>query len=197
MLFKRDIVAEREALAKDFYQKVFDDRVAEGKIIGEDAKKAMADQLEGIDFRMPIKIRKVGNLYQYQKYGLDGRYYEGEYFTPAATAKPTDLGVSGDYNVRNSRMEPTGTVDKVRQTQVNKEGNIGLESTAKPINDNWSRYEVGTDGNVVTGTDGKPVPIEVPTKGTGTQIYIPRNQGSISDVNIGKTHSVYPIYPNE
>ena len=198
LLFKRDIVAERMDYAREFYEKVFKERVVTGKMTREKAIKAMNNELKGIDYRMPIKVRYIrGEMYQYQKHGLDGTYYEGEYYTPDATAKPTDLGVSSEYNVRDSNMNPTGKTDKIRQIQVNKEGCIGLESTSSPINDDWSVYQVDTNGNVVIGTNGKPVPVEVPTKGKGTQIYIPRNQGCLNGIEPSSPHPVYPIYPDE
>lgn len=198
LLFKRDIVAERMDYVREFYEKVFKERVVTGKMTREKAIKAMNNELKGIDYRMPIKVRYIrGEMYQYQKHGLDGTYYEGEYYTPDATAKPTDLGVSSEYNVRDSNMNPTGKTDKIRQIQVNKEGCIGLESTSSPINDDWSVYQVDTNGNVVIGTNGKPVPVEVPTKGKGTQIYIPRNQGCLNGIEPSSPHPVYPIYPDE
>jgi hypothetical protein len=131
---------------------------------------AIASQINGIDFSKPVRLVKVppdgagpkGNeLYQFTKYNSEGKPLRGQYYTDNPTCSPTELGISDKYTVKDGSWKPTNEVRTVIQEKiVFEEKQVeGLKSVAREINDTWSLNN-----------------LSIPTKGGGSQIYIPKNQ---------------------
>ncbi|GAB2700564.1 hypothetical protein GCM10027037_26750 [Mucilaginibacter koreensis] len=154
--------AQRRQMAEDFYLK---------HNPGKDAD-AVASELNGIDFSKPVSIVKIppdglgpkGNeLHQFTKVNTEGEVLRGQYYTDNPANTPSELGISDKYNVRDKSWKHTDEVRTVQQEKVVFDENKpieGLKSTSKEIDDSWSLK------------DGQ----KVPTKGGGSQIYIPKNQ---------------------
>ncbi|MFK8269249.1 polymorphic toxin type 46 domain-containing protein [Capnocytophaga cynodegmi] len=159
-----EIIATRKQQAIDFYRKHNPD-MREAKI---------QEHLKGIDFTKPVYVVKIppnglgknkNELYQYTKLDNEGNVRQGNYYTDNPKNTPTELGISDKYSVRDNNWKPTGEIKEVEQNvfEFNIENPVeGLKSTSKPIIDDWS----------IENIDG--VKIEVPTKGGGSQIYIPK-----------------------
>ena len=186
LLFKRDIVSSRQKVAVDFYKKVYDERIKNGMDI-TDATKVMESELSGIDYQMPVRVillKKGTKLYQYQKHNTKGNYAKGQYYTDNSSNSPSQLGISECYSVKDENYRPSNQIDKVNKTPINiEEDSYGLQSTSAPIDDTWNLQK-----------NGENIPVK--TEGTGSQIYIPKeNQAMKGSITVPK-QKIFPIYPN-
>lgn len=141
----------REKRARDFYKK-HNEGITDLKL---------DSHITGIDLTKRVQIKKIGSEEHLSRYVRteDGKILDrGEYFTRDADATPSKLGL-GDYyedgsGQMNMRLDHQSGNIKTSNKEV-----YGIESTAKPIGDDFS-----IDGKIQ------------PTEGGASQIYIPRSQ---------------------
>ena len=135
------IATQRRRFAFDFYKR---NGMPEHMIDGH---------LDGIDFNRPVNVVQLDSGVNLQQFQIPGGNQGSYYSFPVDNASPTSLGISG-----NGIDKSTGAlVGKVQLNYVTTQSIEVLQSTAKPIVDNWS----------VPGA-------AIQTMGGSPQIYVPR-----------------------
>jgi hypothetical protein len=155
------LIKERRQTAFEFYKEHNPDLT----------RRQIRSHLNGIDLTRPVEVVRIppdglgpnGNeLYQFTKVNSEGKKLGGQYYTDNPNNTPSELGVSDKYTVRDADWNPTDQVNTVKQEKIifdQSKQVKALKSTSAPINDTWS-------------IEGQ----SVPTTGTGSQIYVPKNQ---------------------
>lgn len=160
-------VGSKATLREQRLQRVYELREKRARDFYKQHNPGMSDadidsHIRGIDYSKRVKVVKIGSDQKLNRYVRteDGKIIDrGEYFTRDTKATPSELGIADYYEDANGQINMR--LDK--QTGVLKQPdgveNIGLESTAQAIPDDFS----------IPG-------IVQPTDGGANQIYIPRSQ---------------------